>query len=100
MTSKVRRVIFSPRAESDLREAWSHLAQRDVRAADRFYDAMSARAESLCILPERGSLHEEFGRGIRMLIEGRYLILYRIELHEVWIARVLHGSRDITKLFT
>lgn len=98
MTSKVRRVVFSPSAESDLREAWSHLAQHDIRAADRFYDAIDTLAESLLDFPDRGVLREEFGADTRMVTEGRYLVLYRREQDVVRILRVLHGSRDLTRL--
>jgi plasmid stabilization system protein ParE len=38
-------------------------------------------------------------KGIRMLVEGSYLIFYTIDGANVTIARVLHGARDIESEF-
>ncbi len=32
-----------------------------------------------------------------MLVEGSYLILYRIRADDVQIVRVLHGARDVDR---
>lgn len=34
-----------------------------------------------------------------MLVEGNYLILYRVHPGIVEIVRVLHGARDLSSLF-
>jgi toxin ParE1/3/4 len=99
MISKVRKVVFTPLAEADLREAWRHIAQHDPLAADRFFDAISERAANLSQFPERGAPREELGARIRMLVEGHYLVFYRVDEDAVRVVRVLHGSRDLTRLF-
>jgi len=34
-----------------------------------------------------------------MLVQGNFLILYEIDADNVTIIRVLHGARDLTRLF-
>jgi toxin ParE1/3/4 len=99
MIAKARKVVFTPLAEADLREVWRHIAQNDLDAADRFFGTISERAANLSQLPERGALREDLGARIRMLVEGRYLIFYRVDEDAVRVVRVLHGSRDLTRLF-
>ena len=56
---------------------------------------MKAAAERPDSFPNRDELHE----GLRSARHGRYLIFF-VELDdEVRIVRVLHGARDLSRLF-
>jgi toxin ParE1/3/4 len=57
-------------------------------------------AYSLLDFPDRGAPRSELGEGLRMLVEGKYLIFYRVVESEVAVVRVLHGSQDRTKAFS
>jgi toxin ParE1/3/4 len=92
------RVRLSDRAEEDLIDIWLRIARDSPRNADRFLDVLNGRIDSLADYPGRGVPRPELGKGIRMLVEGNYLILYRVEAKAVLIARVVHGGRDLREL--
>ena len=41
----------------------------------------------------------EFGQGLRSLPHGNYIIFFRYSGNQLEIATILHGSRDLDKLF-
>jgi toxin ParE1/3/4 len=53
---------------------------------------------SLYDFPDRGAKRSEFGDGVRILIEGNYVIIYRKVRNHVEILRVVHGAMDLEKL--
>lgn len=85
---------LSPLAERDLRDTWDYVAaEAGVERADRVIDGFEMRFELLAESPGMGRLRPEFGAGIRSFAVENYVIYYRDE-KELFIARVLHGSRD------
>lgn len=85
----------SARAEEDIYEAWRYTALDNRAAADRFLDAIERRIDLLTRHPFSGSPREDLAPGIRHLVSGSYLILYRIEEDGVRIVRIMHGRREI-----
>lgn len=92
------RVKLTARAEDDLLDIWLAIAQDSPASADRFLDVLNERIDSLADFPERGVLRPEIGKGIRILIEGNYLILYGMRLGGVEVVRVVHGARELRNL--
>lgn len=102
MNSVIFRVILRPQAKRDLRKIWLKIARENLSAADRFLAKIDGRVLSLTEFPERGAVRNDVSDvsdGLRMLIEGNYLIFYRTKTRNVEILRVVYGSRDLTKLF-
>lgn len=90
-------VVFTPQAVRDLDQITEYIAQNNPDAAERFRDRLIDRAQSLSNhmmchgggwIPERP--------GVRKLVMGNYLILYRIlpEQNKVRVLRFWHGARD------
>jgi toxin ParE1/3/4 len=90
------RVVRTARAERDLIEIWSYIAERDPAAADRLLDRLEARWELLATQPRSGAPRDDISPGLRHLVVGQYLSLYRLTQYEVVIIRVIHGRRNIT----
>ena len=90
-----RPIRHTRRARADLLDIWLEIAETDPAAADRLYDRLEARVNILGQFPESGAARPDIARDARMLVEGSYLILYRIRPDEVQIVRVLHGARNI-----
>ena len=90
---------ISPLAEVDLESIGDWIAQdnpvRAVSFTEELYHQCLLIAESPVIYRER----PELGQSVRSCAYGRYLILFRLLDTEVRIERVVHGSRDITRLF-
>ncbi len=91
-------VKLTARAEDDIIDIWFSIAQDSLINADRFVDALNERIGALSDYPERGAARPEIGKGVRLLVEGNYLILYRIKPPGVEIVRVVHGARDLRGL--
>lgn len=90
-------VRHTHRARADLLDIWLEIASKNLAAADRLYDRFEARVRVLGEYPEIGTARPDVATEARMLIEGSYLILYRIRADDVQIVRVLHGARDVSR---
>ena len=89
----------SPSADIDLLEIWSYISQDSFDAADQFLDQLEQQFDLLASSPLIGKKRDELIPGLRSLTYKNYLIFYRTRNDDVEIIRVLHGARDIEKLF-
>ena len=88
-------IIRTNRADEDLIEIWSYIAIDNISAADRVLDAIEARWDNLARHPYSGVARDDIAPGIRHLVSGEYLTLYRLSGSAIEIVRVLHGRRKI-----
>jgi len=93
------RLMKRPEAESDLDEIWWHIAQDSPDNADRFLDRIQESCLGLADFPQMGTARNELKAGLRCQPIGNYLIFYFPLEDGVDIVRVLHGSRDIERMF-
>ena len=97
------RLRFTPLAVRDLEEIHDFLAENSAGAALRLVERLENRCRSLAENPGMGRRREELPPALRSLPESGYVIFYRpIEEAEgggVEVVRVLHGARDIERLF-
>jgi toxin ParE1/3/4 len=91
----VRPIIRTARADEDLIEIWTYIARDNLDAADRVLDAIEARWLQLARYPRSGMARDDIAPGIRHLVMGQYLTLYRVAGEGVEIIRILHGRRKI-----
>ncbi|CDX13265.1 Plasmid stabilization system [Mesorhizobium sp. ORS 3324] len=84
-----------PRAESDVEAIGDYVAGRNPNAAVRLVGALEQRWDLLTLHPFSGAPRDDIGPGIRHLIVGEYLTLYRVADDAIEIVRVLHGRRNI-----
>lgn len=91
-------VITEP-AEEDLREITFYIADDNLDAAFSMLDRFTERFEKLASMPQSGRRRDEFGPNVRSFPEGSYVVFYRVIGEEIEIIRVLHGSRDIDRIF-
>lgn len=93
------KVHFTGAAREDLIEIWAHITADSPQAADRVLDRLDAAAEVLAAHPRIGPERDDIRPGLRYLVSGSYLLLYRILVDDdVEIVRVTHGSRDLFSL--
>jgi addiction module RelE/StbE family toxin len=83
------RVVWSARALSDVEEIYRYVSADKPEAAQRL-------AERLLLAGDELAQHAHLGRlarsGLRELIVGNYLLLYRIT-DVIGIVTVVHGAR-------
>lgn len=87
-------IIRTDRADEDLIEIWAYIAADNPTAADRTLDAIEARWQQLSLHPYSGLTRDDIAPGIRHLVAGGYLTLYRVTDAGIEIIRVLHGRRE------
>lgn len=88
-------IVRTDRADEDLIAIWLHIAGDNPAAADRVLDAIERRWQQLAQHPYSGIARDDIGAGIRHLVAGRYLTLYRVSDPAIEIIRILHGRREI-----
>jgi toxin ParE1/3/4 len=97
----VSRFRFTAAASQDLREIVEYLAaEGSPEVARRFVQGLTERCQSLADMPGMGRRREELSPGLRSVPEGNYVVFYRPAEDGVQIVRVLHGARDIERIFT
>lgn len=104
---KLWRIVTKRQAEEDAVEIWRVIAEDNHRAAEAFLDVIEEAASLLASTPEIGSpryfSHPEL-QGLRFLPLRKfenYLLFYRTLKDEevIEIVRILHGARDLPRLF-
>ncbi|PZM09108.1 type II toxin-antitoxin system RelE/ParE family toxin [Rhizobium tubonense] len=90
------RVILHPLAEDDLFSIYEFIAQDSPTRAIAFSRKIRSHCFSLETMPERGTLRERLGSGIRIvIIEGKVSVIYRIEDDVVNILRIFYAGQNI-----
>lgn len=88
-------VCFTRAAREDLIAIWTHIAEDDAAAADRVLDRLDEAASHLARNPQMGPARDDIRPGLRYLVSGSYLLLYRITDDGIEIVRAVHGRRDL-----
>jgi toxin ParE1/3/4 len=98
-------LLWSRHAREDLLEIYVYIGLENPTAAERIFDAIQARAESLAEYPRMGVRRPDIRQSTRMLIEGPYLILYETHpdsdeksIVEIEIVRIVDGRRNLKSL--
>jgi toxin ParE1/3/4 len=91
--------IVSPLAKQDMREIWKFLAKVNCLNADSLIKEITSKFFTLAQFPEMGRPRNDLLIYLRSFAVKNYLILYQPNSQGVEILRVVHGSRDIAKIF-
>lgn len=94
-----REVVWARPALRDLQEIYRHIAQDDLREAERFGHHLIETSQTLEEFSERGRAVPDLDAdlGLRELIVGQYRMVYRVRSHSVRILRILHSRRDFPR---
>ena len=93
---KAYKVFITQNAQDDLRHIYSYIAEDSMSNAKIFVSELEEKINTLATLPERASYIPEnvfFGTDYRQLIHGKYRVIYRIDRNNVFVLRVIHGSK-------
>jgi len=93
------RVEFSRFVEGDIDAIADYIAQDNPTRAASFIREIGAQIHTIGQNPLLYQLRPEIGKGARMAIVGRYVILFRIMAKCVRVERVVYGGRDLLALF-
>ena len=91
-----------PRAERDLQDIWEFIAgdyYANIDTADQFIDRIEDSLYNLAEYPFMGYSRPELANNLRSFPADDYIIFYRPTEAGIEVARIVHGSRDIRRLF-
>ena len=93
------RILRTVPARRDYVQIWVHIAEDNIDAADdlvrKFDHALDLLADNPGLGPER----PELAPGMRSFPVGKYLLFYRPLDKGIELLRVLHGARDLKRIF-
>lgn len=92
-------VLRTSQAHLDLVKLATDVGRENTAAADRLLDEIEERCRLLAQSPEMGRKREELATGLRSSVVGQYVIFYRPMADEIQVIHVLHGARDLPRLF-
>jgi len=90
----VARYRLTSRAEQDLRDIWQTIAPENERAADALLLRIFKKLDLAAGQPHMGAARPELSPTARILIEGRYVVIYEPTPYGVLVVAVVHGMRD------
>jgi|SRR6476469_3826767 len=94
------RYFLTPLAESDVRDILEYLRKQDPRAEKRVRGELFAEFREIGKMPNTGHRHRDVPDPVvRVRKVYSYLIFYNVEARPVEIYRVLHGKRNIKRIF-
>ena len=92
----MHRLVFTERAQADLLEAWLHIADDNLAAADKVLDTLEQEAKLLLLQPLMGRARPELGSAVRSWPSATpYVLFYEVDESELTLHRVLHHARDV-----
>lgn len=95
-----RKVIWSHEAVIDLKSLAEFIERNSVFYATAFVQEIIEASRSINKLSERGRIVPELGnQNIRELFVREYRLIYSIEKSRVVILGIIHGRRDLKKLW-
>jgi toxin ParE1/3/4 len=87
-------------AETDIQGIWNYIAQSNRAAADRVEQSIHASIEELAEKPNLGHFRDDVAPRIyRFHRVYSYLIIYKVEEDKLTVMRVIHGARDLPRVF-
>jgi toxin ParE1/3/4 len=93
------KIIYSAKALADLEEIWSHIAEDSEDFANKTVAKIIEKFQKLLAFPKIGKTRHELFIGLRSFPEGNYVIFYQETATGVEIVRIIHGSRDVDRIF-
>jgi len=86
------KVVWSRRAQRDLRELASTIAEDSIQGAELVSERILKAAKSLARTPRGGRIGRVSGTRERVVARTAYILAYRIKSGQVRILRVYHGA--------
>lgn len=95
-------VLQTPESRADIVEILFYIRRESVAGARRVHAAMDETLRLLAEYPNAGREREELAPRLRSLpVRGyrNFLVFYRVIPNGVEVIRVLHGARNLRRIF-
>jgi toxin ParE1/3/4 len=93
--------VWTPAAEQDLENIFLYIGREKLSptAAARVVREISEKADFYSTQPVLAEARPELGADLRAFYVHRYVIVYRPSTDGIEVLRVIHGSRDVFRVF-
>ncbi len=91
-------IYITPRARINFNEIWLFIAVDTMVAADSVYRRIMHKAQLAADNPHMGASRPELSSNARILLEGRYIIIYELNFDGISVIAVIHGMRNLDTL--
>jgi toxin ParE1/3/4 len=94
--TKTYKVSITRSAEQDFLDIWNYICDDSKLKAKKFVNRIETEIASLKKYPQRCPVINEsefFGIEYRHLVIGNYRIIFKIDAENIYIMRIIHGSR-------
>jgi len=98
--------FYSPKAEEDLNDIAHYILENNFEAALRFVDEVERTCTQLAEMPDMGRAFHARNpalKDMRMMrvskVYSSHLIFYRQTKKGIEVIRIVHGARDLPRLF-
>lgn len=92
-------VVRSIEAQEDLHDIGAYIARGSLQNALKMLDRFEQQAKLLAEFPGLGQARDDLAPSLRSWPVGKYLLFYRATVDGIELVRVIHGSRDLYRLF-
>jgi toxin ParE1/3/4 len=86
-------------AEEDLKEIWAYVAEYNPEAAGKLIKEVTRKFALLRDYPQMGRAQDKLMVNLRSFAVKNYIIFYQPFGGGIEILRILHGTRDIERIF-
>lgn len=91
---------LSAEADHDLEDIFDYTAHEfGPDQAIRYLSSFDKIFDCLLENPELGRARKEIHAGLRSIVNGSYVVFYRIKRDRIRIVRILHAAQDLHNLF-
>lgn len=93
------KVVYATDAKADLVEIGGYIALDSERQAEAFIEKLREKARQAARMPRIYKTRGDLLPGLRSAGLGKYLILFRIVPNGIEVLHIVHGARDLSRLF-
>lgn len=95
----MKKVFYSDAAEQDLDDIAAWIGKHNLAAADRLLEDVDRVLALTLDFPGIGEAVDRYAPGMRRITLGSYVIYYFHVEAGLEVARVVHGARNVGKIF-
>lgn len=92
-------IRFTPQAKDDLDNIWLYIAQDSPQRATELIYKIKSCCDLLSENPKIGKERDDLINGLRQLPVKNRIVFYRVQESTIDVVRILHGSRDVKRVF-
>jgi toxin ParE1/3/4 len=93
------RYFVAESADEDIDDILTAIIPENENAAWGWYSGLYEKFDKLAHSPGIGRLRDDLRQNLHMFPFGNYLIFYLVVADGIQIVRIIHGARDVPRLF-